>query len=206
MDIVLASGSPRRKQLLEEAGVRFRVIPSDADESIDEELCAHPEQAASAIADRKAGSVVQRLLAAEEPLVEPVLVIGADTMVVLDDAVFGKPHSASEGKGMLRKLSGRTHQVITGVSVWLVSPGDKGKVSMSHKTFADVSDVTFKQLSDDIIDAYLKKGESYDKAGAYAIQGQGRALVESYEGFYDNIVGLPVEHLLEMFPPLRSGV
>lgn len=206
MDIVLASGSPRRKQLLEEAGVRFRVVPSDADESIDDELRADPEQAASAIADRKAGSVVQQLLAVEEPLAEPVLVIGADTMVVLDGAVFGKPHSASEGKGMLRKLSGRTHQVITGVAVWLVAPGDGGKVSMSHKTFADISNVTFKHLPDDIIDAYLKKGESYDKAGAYAIQGEGRALVESYEGYYDNIVGLPVEHLLEMFPPLRSGV
>jgi septum formation protein len=206
MNIVLASGSPRRKQLLEEAGVRFRVMPSDADEALDEELQADPERAASALADRKAGFVVQQILAVEGPLAEPALVIGADTMVVLDGAVFGKPHSASEGKGMLRKLSGRTHQVITGVAVWLVAPGDEGKVSMSHKVFSDTSNVTFKCLSDETIDTYLKKGESYDKAGAYAIQGEGRALVESYEGPYDNIVGLPVEHLLEMFPPLRSGM
>ncbi len=203
IDIVLASESPRRKQLLEDAGVVFHAIPSEADETLTEEQRGDPEQAAQELAKRKAGFIVQQILAGEPPA-KPTAVIGADTMVVLDGRIFGKPHNVSEAKGMLRKLSGNTHQVITGVSVWVVAPAADGKVSMGSKTFADVSHVTFKQLDDARIEEYLRLGESFDKAGAYAIQGAGAQLIEGYEGDYDNIVGLPVVRLLREFPDLAS--
>ncbi len=203
MDVILASASPRRRELLERAGVEFRVLVSDVDETLDDGLLADPHQAAQELAQRKAGAVVQQILAAN-PENEQVVVIGADTMVVLDGRIFGKPHSASEGKGMLRNLSGRTHEVITGVSVWMVVADDQGNVNVGRKTFEETSLVTFKQLDDDTITNYLRKGESYDKAGAYAIQGEGAALVERTEGDYDNIVGLPVGRLLELFPDLIS--
>lgn len=201
MDIILASASPRRKQLLEAAGVKFRVVASDADETLEDELLADPHAAAQELAQRKAASVVQHVLAAKPQKVQ-IVVIGADTMVVLDGRIFGKPHSASEGKGMLRKLSGRTHEVITGVSVWMVVADEAGNVNVGRKTFEETSLVTFKELDDSTIDEYLRKGESYDKAGAYAIQGAGASLVERTEGDYDNIVGLPVSKLLELFPDL----
>jgi septum formation protein len=218
MDIILASNSPRRSQLLEEAGVAFRVVASQADEHLDDAALASPVDAAQQLAERKAGTVVQQVLADQADRADQAaqaggtpqnqasqtVIVAADTMVVLDGRIFGKPHSASEAKGMLRKLSGNTHEVITGVSVWMIAVDAQGKVSMGHRTFADTSDVTFKQLTDQQIDDYLKLGESYDKAGAYAIQGAGHALVERYEGAFDNIVGLPVEHLLELFPDLRS--
>ena len=204
MDIILASASPRRRDLLERAGVKFRVLQSDVDEALDDELLADPHQAAQELAQRKAGAVVQQILAAKPESVQ-VVVIGADTMVVLDGHIFGKPHSASEGKGMLRKLSGRTHEVITGVSVWMVVADGQGNVNVGRKTFEETSHVTFKQLDDQTIVEYLRKGESYDKAGAYAIQGEGAKLVERTEGDYDNIVGLPVGKLLELFPDLAAG-
>lgn len=203
MNVILASGSPRRQQLLRDAGVAFSVEPSDADESLDDDLRANPAKAARAVAERKAASVVQRLIGGE-PAPGRTCVIGADTMVVLDGAIFGKPRTYSEGVGMLRKLSGRTHEVITGVSVWMVDVDEAGKVSLGRQGFSETSEVTFKPLSDDEIAAYLRKGESYDKAGAYAIQGEGAALVERYEGDYCNIVGLPVDTLLSLFPDLKG--
>ena len=201
MDIILASASPRRRKLLEDAGVAFRVVASDVDETLDDELLADPHQAARELAQRKAGAVVQQVLATN-PHDAQAVVIGADTMVVLDGRIFGKPQSASEGKGMLRKLSGRTHEVVTGVSVWMVVADEAGNVNVGRKTFEEASFVTFKQLDDEAITAYLRMGESYDKAGAYAIQGEGGKLVEKTEGDYDNIVGLPVTKLLNLFPDL----
>lgn len=202
MDIILASNSPRRQQLLKDAGITFRVDAPEVDETLDEAQAADPVAAAQALADRKAGTVVQQILSVPDKK-KQTAVIAADTMVVLDGRIFGKPHSVSEGKGMLRKLSGATHQVITGVSVWLVTFDEEGSVSAGHQTFAETSNVTFKQLTDEQIDDYLRQGESFDKAGAYAIQGKGRELVERYDGDFDNIVGLPVTRLLETFPDLR---
>lgn len=203
MNVILASASPRRQQLLRDAGVVFTVEPSEADESLDDELRSNPSKAARAVAERKAAWVVQRLIGGDVASGR-TCVIGADTMVVLDGAIFGKPHSYSEGVGMLRKLSGRTHEVITGVSVWVVDVDDEGKVSLGRQGFSETSEVTFKRLSDDAIAAYLRKGESYDKAGAYAIQGAGADLLERYEGDYANIVGLPVDTLLSLFPDLKG--
>lgn len=208
INIILASKSPRRKQLLEEAGVHFTVFTgsTEVDETLEPDLLADPEEAVKKLAERKAGAVVQEVLA-----LNPVglgIVIGADTMVVLDGEMLGKPYSADHAREMLRKLSGRTHQVITGVSVWMLllneteEHGGDGNVSIGFRTFTETSYVTFKELTDEDINAYVATGETIDKAGAYGIQGKGAALVEKYEGDYDNIVGLPVHKLLENFPDL----
>lgn len=208
INIILASKSPRRKQLLEEAGVYFTVFTgsTEVDETLEPDLLADPEEAVKKLAERKAGAVVQEVLA-----LNPVglgIVIGADTMVVLDGEMLGKPYSADHAREMLRKLSGRTHQVITGVSVWMLllneteEHGGDGNVSIGFRTFTETSYVTFKELTDEDINAYVATGETIDKAGAYGIQGKGAALVEKYEGDYNNIVGLPVDKLLENFPDL----
>lgn len=208
INIILASKSPRRKQLLEEAGVHFAVFTgrTEVDEALDPDLLAQPEEAVKKLAERKAGAVVQEVLA-QNP-VGLGIVIGADTMVVLDGEMLGKPYSADHAREMLRKLSGRTHQVITGVSVWMMllneteENGGDGNVSIGFRSFTETSQVTFKELSDEDINAYVATGETIDKAGAYGIQGKGAALVEKYEGDYDNIVGLPVTKLIESFPDL----
>lgn len=208
INIILASKSPRRKQLLEEAGVHFAVFTgsTEVDETLEPDLLADPEEAVKKLAERKAGAVVQEVLA-----LNPVglgIVIGADTMVVLDGEMLGKPYSADHAREMLRKLSGRTHQVITGVSIWMLllneteEKGGDGNVSIGFRTFTETSQVTFKELTDEDINAYVATGETIDKAGAYGIQGKGAALVEKYEGDYNNIVGLPVDKLLKSFPDL----
>jgi septum formation protein len=204
VEIVLASGSPRRREILKKAGVTFRVIPSEATEELTESELADPSKAARTLADRKAGSVVQLLLAVPRPLNQPVAVIGADTMVVKDGQIFGKPRSLEEGTHMLQQLQGVTHQVITGVSVWMLGPDEEGHVSIARRAFSETSEVTFKPLSSQEIADYLACGESFDKAGAYAIQGEGAKLVAGYEGDYDNIVGLPVATLLHLVPALAE--
>ena len=208
INIILASNSPRRKQLLEEAGVHFAVMTSstEVDESLDSDLLANPEEAVKKLAERKAGAAVQEVLA-QNP-VGLGFVIGADTMVVLDGEIFGKPYSADHAREMLRKLSGRTHQVITGVSVWMMllneteEQGGDGNVSIGFRTFTETSSVTFKELTEQDINAYVATGETIDKAGAYGIQGKGAARVKGDEGDYNNIVGLPVDKLLANFPDL----
>lgn len=204
MDIILASQSPRRRELLEAAGIAFTVRVSEVDETLSPEERSNPASAACMLADRKAGVVVQELLAEPVAPEQPTMVIGADTMVVLDGHIFGKPHTPSEAVGMLRKLSGRTHEVITGVAAWGIMPDGQGKVSAGHITFSESSQVTFKQLSDEEIAAYVAQGECFDKAGSYAIQGAGGQFVESYEGPLDNIIGLPVESLLQRFPEMKA--
>ncbi len=202
LKVILASSSPRRHELLAAAGVAFTVRPPavPVDEKLDEDEAADPEQACKKLAERKAGALVQEILA-ESP--EGMLVvIGADTMVVKDGQIFGKPRNLSDGKHMLRQLSGATHDVITAVSVWMVTGSPAGRVSVGLRTFADVSHVTFRRLTDAEIADYLRKGESFDKAGAYAIQGEGAKLVDHYEGSLDTIIGLPAERLVREFPDL----
>lgn len=202
LDIILASGSPRRRALLEDAGVKFTVRVSEVDESLDADTLADPSEAAKKLAERKAGAVVQEVLA--EDYRGTAVIVGADTMVVLDREIFGKPRSLSDAKHMLRQLSGRTHEVLTAVSVWLVSAPEPEKISLGFRTFVDAAQVTFRSLDDDEIAEYLKKGESFDKAGAYAVQGAGADLVSSVEGDMNTVIGLPVKRLLEEFPDLRD--
>lgn len=208
VNVILASKSPRRKQLLEEAGVKFAVFTgsSEVDESLEPDLRAQPAEAVKKLAERKAGAVVQEILA-QNP-VGLGIIIGADTTVVLDGEMYGKPYSADHAREMLAHLSGRTHEVITGVSVWMIllneteEKGGDGKVSLAFRSFTESSYVTFKELSEKDINAYVATGETIDKAGAYGIQGKGGALVEKYEGDYNNIVGLPVDALLKNFPDI----
>jgi septum formation protein len=211
LNVILASNSPRRKELLEQAKVKFYVqTPSqDVDESLEPDDRKDPAAAVKKLAERKAGAVVQDILAANPT--GAGLVIGADTTVVIDGEMLGKPYSADHAREMLRKLSGRTHEVITGVSVWLLMLTDPteddpdGQVSLGFRSFHETSYVTFKELDEAIINRYVATGETIDKAGAYAIQGKGAALVERYEGDYDNIVGLPVSSLLAAFPDIERG-
>ena len=204
-EVILASSSPRRRELLNAAGVKFtvRTPVTPVDESLEPDLAANPEEAAKKLAERKAGAVIQEVLA--ENYTGMLIVIGADTMVVLDGKIFGKPRSASDGKHMLRQLSGRTHEVITAVSVWMVAAPNAEDVSLGFRTFADISHVTFRDLTDEEITDYLRKGESFDKAGAYAIQGEGAALVDHYDGSLDTIIGLPTTRLIKEFPDLVNA-
>lgn len=209
MQVVLASGSPRRKELLEREGVRFSIRVADVDESLDADLASRPHDAACQLAGRKAKAVADRI--AVEMREDPALcdgecfVIGSDTMVVLGSRIFGKPCDDEDAVEMLSSLSGKTHEVITGVSVWRVSAASEGGVEATGECFEEVSLVTFKELSlQDILD-YIACGESSDKAGAYAVQGIGARLVSRFEGDYDNIVGLPVKRLIECFPRLLEA-
>ena len=204
-EVILASSSPRRREHLDAAGVKFtvRTPATPVDESLEPDLAADPEEAAKKLAERKAGAVIQEVLA--ENYIGMLIVIGADTMVVLDGKIFGKPRSASDGKHMLRQLSGRTHEVITAVSVWMVAAPNAEDVSLGFRTFADISHVTFRDLTDEEITEYLRKGESFDKAGAYAIQGEGAALVDHYDGSLDTIIGLPATRLIKEFPDLVNA-
>lgn len=200
-DVVLASGSPRRKQLMEDAGIAFTVRVSEVDEELDADLLADPPEAAKKLAERKAGAVVQEVLS--EDYQGMAMVLGADTMVVCDGEIFGKPKNLSDAKHMLRRLEGRTHEVLTAVSVWLVAAPEPEKISLGFRTFIESTAVTFHALSDEQIDDYLRQGESFDKAGAYAIQGTGAALVDRIDGALDTVIGMPVQRLLEEFPDLR---
>lgn len=204
-EVILASNSPRRRELLDAAGVKFtvRTPVTPVDESLEPDLAADPEEAAKKLAERKAGAVIQEVLS--ENYTGMLIVIGADTMVVLDGKIFGKPRSASDGKHMLRQLSGRTHEVITAVSVWMVAAPNAEDVSLGFRTFADISRVTFRDLTDEEITEYLRKGESFDKAGAYAIQGEGASLVDHYDGSLDTIIGLPATRLIKEFPDLVNA-
>jgi septum formation protein len=178
--LILASASPRREELLGLLALPFEVIPSEVDEAaLVRELGEQPLPAEMArrLAELKAADV-----AARHP---DALVLGADTLVVLGDAILGKPVSPDDARRMLALLSGRTHQVITGIAL-------RGALSFSD---AVSTDVTFRELTSREIDAYVATGEPMDKAGAYALQGRAAVLIEGIHGDYTNVVGLPVPRL-----------
>lgn len=174
--IILASSSPRRKKLMTTAGLEFDIIVRDVDESIPEGTA--PVDAAKMTAKKKALAV-----AAEY---SDCIVIGADTIVVADKKILGKPADKADACRMLKMLSGIEHEVITGVCI---------VCGENSESFASVSKVKFYDLTDEEIEAYVATNEPMDKAGAYGIQGRGCTLVEKIEGDYFNIVGLPVAEL-----------
>ena len=174
MDIILASQSPRRRELLERMGVEFRVVTPDIDEHMEREL--PPDELVRRISAEKA-----RAVAAQTG--PDAIVIAADTVVALDGAVLGKPADELEAFKMLSTLSGCRHQVYTGMTVLR---GEE-KYTVSEETT-----VTFRELSAEEIDRYIATGEPMDKAGAYGIQGYGALLVSGIQGDYYNVMGLPV--------------
>lgn len=184
---ILASGSPRRKQLLEDAGLVFDVVeaPPDVEEEVASGLGAEAEAMRRALA--KADFV-----ACGNP---DAFVLGADTVVVLDGGILGKPSDADDASRMLGLLSGRTHEVITAFT--LVGSGSRREEAVRTR-------VSFREIDEETIGRYVESGEPMDKAGAYAIQGLGGSLVDKVEGSYTNVVGLPVAEVLNVF--MRCGV
>ena len=177
--MILASNSPRRRELLAEAGVRFEVHAYETDERrLDGEAAEHLVQRLSCLKARAA-----------ETHHPGRVILGADTVVVLDDRILGKPKDMEEAKRFLRDLSGRTHVVLTGVTLI----DGRGHAD----TWLAASHVTFKTLTDNIIDEYVRLTNPLDKAGAYGIQSHGEMLVERVDGLMSNVIGLPVEEVVE---------
>jgi len=184
--VILASQSPRRIELLKTVIKNFRIVPSKIDEVCDINLS--PEENAILLGRKKAAWVAK-----EHP---HNLVIGADTMVVLENKIIGKPADAENARQILRQLSGQEHKVITGVAV------------VHSKIFSavSISRVRIKALTQIEINSYVESGEPMDKAGAYAIQGEGSFLVESYSGSYSNIIGLPMDLLKDLLQKLNFSI
>jgi nucleoside triphosphate pyrophosphatase len=179
--LVLASASPRRHELLTQLGATFTVHAADIDEAC--KPAESPEAYVSRMAREKAQAV------AALPLAEGARVLGADTTVVVDEQVLGKPENREQAHSILRMLSGRSHRVLTAVT--LCGGGEMKSVLVATQ-------VVFCALSDDDIHAYLESGEAWDKAGAYGIQGLAGAFVSSINGSYSNVVGLPVHETWQL--------
>ena len=179
MPIVLASASPRRRELLEKAGLEFEIVISPAEEVHDASI--QPETLCEWNATLKAEAIA--ILRPDDT------VIGADTLVFIDGEPLGKPADLAEARGMLRRLAGRTHRVCTGVCV--VFPGG------AKKTFHGTTDVTFLPLDEVAIDAYFALVNPLDKAGAYGIQEYGDRIISAIRGSFDNVMGLPVDQVVE---------
>ncbi len=183
MKYILASASPRRKELLTQAGFRFQVIPSSAEEKPTKTI---PSEIVMQLASQKAEDIFRRCGQ------EDCVVIGADTIVVYRDEIMGKPADKEEAYDMLSMLADRTHQVYTGVSLIISRKG-----SICTRTFYESTDVTFCPISREDLHAYVETGEPLDKAGAYGIQGSFAVHVKCIRGDYNNVVGLPVCHLYQ---------
>jgi len=180
MKLILASSSPRRAQILRDAGISFTVISS----AVDETPYANeaPQEMVQRLADAKADLVAARSVGS-------AIIIAADTVVVLDKQILGKPRSTDEARRMLEMLSGRTHSVITGVSMVRLP-------EMDRRQFVETTLVHFARLTAEDLKQYLATGEPFDKAGAYAIQGHAGRYIPRIEGCYFNVVGLPVAHVV----------
>ena len=179
---VLASASPRRREILSEAGYVFDVVPSAVEEKF--QLDVSPDVLAMRLARLKAEDVAGSLP-------PEAVVLGADTIVVLGGEILGKPEGEADAKRMLGLLSGQTHEVITGFTV--IRHSDSQEISLAVTTL-----VRFRKLTQEEIASYVATGEPMDKAGAYGIQGLGGKLVESIEGDFNNVVGLPLEEVAQV--------
>jgi septum formation protein len=185
--LILASQSPRRRYLLEQAGLTFAVIPSSFNE--DSVQLTEPADYVKTLAEAKANQVARQY--------PESWTVGADTIVTIDSDILGKPGDPQEARRMLEQLSGQSHAVFTGYAI--ACPKEQTCISEAIRT-----DVEFKTLSSDEIAWYIQTGEPFDKAGAYAIQGMGTFLVRRINGSYTNVVGLPVCEVIETL--LKLGV
>lgn len=191
MQIILASSSPRRQDLLEDAGIRFLIDPPNIEEWSEE---SHPDMPAVDLARsnarRKGEDVAQRY--------PDSIVLSADTIVYCDGRILGKPLTQTEAKEMLTFLSGRTHEVLTAVS-WIDSAEEKIREYVCRTW------VTFKELTPEMIEAYITNVHVMDKAGAYALQDRGEDIVERVEGSRSNVIGLPIEIISDWWDELLSA-
>jgi len=178
LPLILASASPRRQELLQLLDIEFRVVPSDAEELHDEQFTV--SEVAQLNAYRKARAVAKKF--------PDCLVLGADTLVCLGTKLFGKPANSEEAHRMLKELSGKTHQVVTGLCLMHLR-------THQQRTFSDITDVRFRALTPAHIQHYLKQMNPLDKAGAYGIQDGGELIIEEISGSFSNVVGLPLERL-----------
>ena len=190
--LILASGSPRRRELMEKLRTSFEVEVSDVDEAIPGDIST--EDAAEYLSGVKAAAVYELHKS------EDVIVVGADTIVVYDGEIYGKPKDEADAYRMLKKLSGRTHLVITGVTVIAGASGRERRLS-----FSNITRVTFYELSDEEIRDYIATGEPSDKAGAYGIQEQGALLVKHIEGDFYSVMGLPIAELAHALQDIESA-
>lgn len=202
--IILASQSPRRKELLEQIGLEFEICPAKGEEIITKDI---PEEVAQELSLQKAKEVaamVSQYGDNNKELMTPqdILVIGADTIVAVDGEILGKPKDEADAYRMLSLLSGRTHAVYTGVTfVFIDTSGKAG----AH-TFFEKTEVQMKELSEEEIRRYVETGDSMDKAGAYGIQGRCAIYIEKINGDYNNVVGLPVARIYKELQKLGIDV
>lgn len=189
LKLVLASSSPRREEILEQLNLKFTIVPSKIDE--DNFDSSDPVELVRKLAEEKARSVSQ--------LVEDAIIIAADTVVVYNDQILGKPSGKLDAKKMLKKLSSDQHQVITGVAVLNSSSGE------SHVDY-NITEVKMTALSEQEINSYVDTGEPLDKAGSYAIQGFGGLFVEEIKGSYYSVMGLPIHQLAKLLDKFNYGI
>ena len=190
MKFILASKSPRRKEILENLGISFEIVTADTDE--DSEI-TDPSELVRELSVRKGMAVAEELIR-NNKIVESTIVISSDTVVASEGEILGKPRNEADAKRMLRGLSGRAHSVFSGIALTLVEGG------MVVKTAAATEEtkVYFSAMDEDDIDFYVKNEQVYDKAGAYAIQGIASAFIEKIDGDYFNVVGLPVRRMFRL--------
>jgi len=193
--IILASQSPRRKELLEQIGLEFEICPAKGEEIITKSI---PEEVVMELSKQKAEEVAAMVASFEENHKEittpsDILVIGADTVVAYDGKILGKPVDEADAKRMLTMLSGNTHSVFTGVTLVLIDKeGRAGELVFYEKT-----DVKMHKMTEKEIDRYIATGEPMDKAGSYGIQGKCAIYIEKIDGDYNNVVGLPVTRIYQ---------
>lgn len=188
--IILASASPRRRELLEQIGISFEICPAKGEEIITKTL---PDEVVSELSAQKAREVAAMLKQygkQHKDLMTPqdIMVLGADTVVSVDNQILGKPKDEADAVRMLSLLSGRSHEVYTGVTLVLMSKSGK----VGEHTFFEKTAVTMRKMSEEEIERYIATGEPMDKAGAYGIQGKCAIYIDKIEGDYNNVVGLPV--------------
>ena len=193
--IILASASPRRKELLEQIGIEFEIFPAKGEEIITKSI---PEEVVMELSKQKAeeiASMVATFGVENQEITTPsdILVIGADTVVAYDGKILGKPKDEEDAKNMLRMLAGNVHSVFTGVTLVLIDKsGRAGEIVFYEKT-----DVSMHPMTEAEIERYVATGEPMDKAGAYAIQGKCAIHIEKIDGDYNNVVGLPITRIYQ---------
>lgn len=193
MNIILASKSPRRREILENLNVKFSIVTAETDENSN---TLNPQELVKELALKKASAVMEKLIA-ENKFTDDTVIIGSDTVVSKDGKILGKPKDRENAKEMLNMLSGDSHKVISGIAI----------ITSNRKlTAAETTDVYFDKMSEHEIKAYIDSGECDDKAGAYGIQGKASRFIKKIDGCYFNVVGLPVNLLHNMAKELNIDI